>query len=155
MQPRRPNDQEGGRQKKIYICWECEQPFFWVDNFFWRTTSCARRTPVRQSNQIAASFALSHYMIISSSLEEMIEEIILDQIRLGGSPTSCATLQSRQLCPDLEMKMPTSDFSQTTVIHCKCVGCQQYNLPTGHLIYLDSHMLLHALSLKWNSNVVT
>ena len=87
-------------------------------------------------------------MIISSSLEEIIEEIILDQIRLGGSPTSCATLPTRQLCPDLEMKMPTSDFSQTTVIHCKCVGCQQSNLPTGHLIYLDSHMLINALSLK-------
>ena len=119
MQPRRPNDQEGGRlSKKI----QCGQLFWWTTFFF--TTSCARPSPLRQSNQIAASFALSHYMIISSSLEEMIEEIILDQMRLGGSPKSCATLPTRQLCPDLEVKMPTSDFSQTTVIHCKCVGCQ-------------------------------
>ena len=95
MQPRRPNDQEGGRQKKYIFVENVNNHFvgqyFWVDNFFLRTTSCARRTPVRQSNQIAASFALSHYMIISSSLEEMIEEIILDQIKLCN-PSVKATL---------------------------------------------------------------
>ena len=88
MQPRRPDDQEGGRLSKnnIFV-----GQYFLVDNFFLRTTSCARRTPVRQSTQIAASFALSHYMIISSSLEEMIEEIILDQIKLCN-PSVKATL---------------------------------------------------------------